>query len=108
MFTCGNCKGQHHYVETAKACYAGNTFTCNWLVQTAGQEWTDFEPIIRECGATAVVDERGFECESGHAHVNAETRDAEGWDYASDEEEARVRASYGHQSLLADGHLPVL
>jgi hypothetical protein len=105
MFTCGHCQRPHHYAATARACSQDRTFVCDWLVQLPGQEYTDFEPIIRECGATAVVTERGFECEAGHEHVNAETRDAEGWDYASDEEEAAVRAKYGYESRLPDGHV---
>lgn len=105
MFTCGHCQGQHHYADTARACAAGNTFRCDWLVQLPGQEYTDFEPIIRECGSTAITDERGFHCEAGHEHVEAEVRLAEGWDYASDEGEAAVRASYGHESRLPDGHV---
>lgn len=105
MFTCGNCQGQHHYAATARACYAGRAFTCDWLVEL----WlpTDDGParVIEECGATAVTDERGFHCEAGHDHVDLHVRLAEGWDYASDAGEAALRASYGHESRLPDGHL---
>lgn len=59
--------------------------------------------MIGECGASAAADDRGSHCEAGHDHVNAQARDAEGWDYAGDEQEAAVRAKYGHASVLPDG-----
>lgn len=105
MFTCGHCARSHHYADTGRACAAGNVFVCDWLVQLPGIEETDFQPRIVECGSSAIADERGFHCEAGHEHVNTETREAEGWDYASDEEEAAVRAKYGYESRLPSGHV---
>lgn len=105
MFTCGHCEGQHHYADTARACAQGRAFVCDWLVRVPGTEDTDYQDTTRGCGASAVTDDRGFHCEAGHDHVNLQTRLAEGWDYASDEQEARGRASHGFESLLPDGHV---
>ena len=105
MFTCGHCERQHHYADTARACSQGRTFVCDWLVELPGTEETDYQPRVVECGSTAISDERGFHCEAGHEHVELEVRLAEGWDYASDEQEAAGRAGYGYESRLPDGHL---
>jgi hypothetical protein len=104
MIICGNCEQRHAEVATVRACYAGDVFPCAWLVEDAYRDQDGFiERSLVECGAAAVGDERGWHCEAGHDHVNAETRAAEGWDYASDMEEAAGRAKYGHASVLADG-----
>jgi hypothetical protein len=70
--------------------------TCTWLVEF-GPEWVEVEWVdengevqcdgdlveggVRECGAPATFDARGFRCENGHEHVTAEARSAEGWSY---------------------------
>lgn len=101
---CGNCGNHHHAVETVRRCHNGETTPCDWLIDTRTYD-EDGQPIIVECGAASWVDERAWQCERGHEHVHTEVRLREGWDYASDEEEAAVRAKYGHESRLPDGHL---
>lgn len=108
MITCGHCGNTHRDVDTVRACSQGMTvLPCTWLVERhgfdddTGERWE----IIVDCGAAAVHDDRGFECEAGHSHVGADVAYAEGWDYASDEEEAYHRARYGHESRLPDGRL---
>lgn len=107
MIICGHCHGRHHQVDTVRACRDGRTFPCDWLVErhSFDDETGERHDFIVECGATAVTDDRGFHCEAGHEHVELEVRLAEGWDYASDEEEAAGRAGYGFESRLPDGHI---
>lgn len=95
MIICGNCGDRHQAVITVKACHAGNVLPCVWLVRRD----TEDGPQARECGAAAIVSDAGFWCEAGHAHVSAQVRDAEGWDYAEDDADAR--------RLLAAGRLAV-
>lgn len=106
---CGNCQGEHHRVDTVRACYDGRVHPCTWLVERHGfdDETGEAWERIEDCGASAVTDDRGFECEAGHSHVHADIAYAEGWDYASDEEEAAIRAKYGYESRLPDGHIYV-
>lgn len=104
MIICGNCGNRHFEVAMVKRCYAGEVVPCTWLIDTL-QYTEDGEKVIVECGAGAWDSDRAWQCERGHEHVHAEARFDEGWDYASDEEEAGVRASYGHESRLPDGHL---
>lgn len=106
MFTCGHCGRAHHYATTARLCATGvEVYPCTWLVEVPGDESTEWRPRIVECGSSSWSDERATQCEAGHEHVELQHRLAEGWDYASDEDEARLRASYGYESRLPDGHL---
>ncbi len=105
MIRCGHCKGTHREVATVKACGQGNVFACGWLVERPTGEWNDFRPEIVECGASAVEDERGFTCEAGHAHVDAQTRAAEGWDYAEDAGEAENLAKAGVEPFDMQGRV---
>lgn len=100
---CGNCHDRHHEVATVRACYAGTTWKCTWLVRAGHTE--DGDEIIRECGAasTELPDDRGYTCEAGHSHIYCEVRAAEGWDYASDAEEAQMMRRYGLDAVGPDG-----
>lgn len=91
--TCGNRSAhvggaavRHASVDSVRACFAGMAFLCSWLVRRGWNE--DGEEIIEDCGALAFETARGWHCEAGHAHVAAEVRHAEGWEYAHDEIEA--------------------
>lgn len=97
--------------------------TCGWLVEDntfpampeglTGEEaddWAEaaFEafvlgPVVRDCGAEVTFTERGWSCKAGHAHVYAEVRHNEGWDYAHDEIEAGLLARAGVDSVGMDG-----
>jgi hypothetical protein len=101
--TCAHCRTTHHSVEAVRACFAGATITsCTWLVQRGYDE--DGGEIILDCGAEAIVTDCGFECDAGHSHATAEVRDAEGWDYAEDRDEALALTKAGVFPVQMDGH----
>jgi hypothetical protein len=58
-------------------------------------EWLEEQTYTADCGAEAIYDDRGFTCNAGHSHVMAEIRNAEGWDYAEDADEASRLAKTG-------------
>ena len=98
--TCGKCRQTHTSVAVVKACFAGAEIApCAWLVERVvggyyveydGQDdWIEAYTSVEDCGAEAIYTDRGFECAAGHAHVTAEVRWQEGWDYAEDAEEAK-------------------
>lgn len=97
--TCGNCGNTHFAVATVRDCFAGTTWPCTWLVEV----WREGECYPQECGAASWENERGYECEAGHSHVYAEVRDREGWDYASDAEEAEMMRRNGLDAVGPDG-----
>lgn len=101
---CGHCQKRHRCVALVKACAAGELFACNWLVFDQGEDG----PFTRDCGADAwyTHDGRGWECDRGHSHVDAETRAAQGWDYADGPVEARRLAEAGVFPMLMDGTGP--
>jgi hypothetical protein len=90
--TCGHCGESHHAVTTVRDCHAGITFPCSTHVV----RYTEDGPESAECGAASWADRRGHSCEAGHSHVYAQVRIMEeGWDYASDAQEANVLRAYG-------------
>jgi len=100
--TCGKCKELHHSAAAVRACYAGATIApCNWLVERftpgeyVGDDWLEEVTREEDCGAEAIYDDRGFTCDAGHSHVRAEIRNAEGWEYAEDADEALLLAKAG-------------
>jgi hypothetical protein len=97
--TCGNCQGTHHSVEAVRRCHAGTAWACTWLLE----RWGEDGMYVVECGALSWEDERGYGCEAGHTHVYAEVRHAEGWDYASDAEEADIMRKNGLDAVGPDG-----
>lgn len=105
--TCGKCKRHHATIEAVKACYAGELFTCDWLVERHLQvdeyEW-DPEPTILPCGAEAWSTPTGHTCASGHEHVNLESQARLGLAYSDDRDEALVLAAAGVTALQPDGH----
>lgn len=111
---CGHCGKTHDRVDAVRACAAGTLTTCPWLVDVP-RHWvvideetgeTDYvDATTRECGAEAVITERGWCCAVGHEHVNAETRRAEGWDWAEEYDEALALAAAGVEPRTIDGHL---
>lgn len=101
---CGHCQGRHDSVDAVRACAAGSEiWPCTWLVRVGLDE--DGGHIIRECGAESweMPAGRGYECAAGHSHVSMEARWAEGWDYASDAEEATVMRKNGIDAVGPDG-----
>ena len=110
MAICGYCKKPHQYAKSISACYRGDLFECDWLVNRVGGwmseegEYESYDEVVL-CGAEAIVDSRGFECANGHSHVYAEIRSAEGWDYAGDGQEAArlTKAGVQPRDLVSGG-----
>jgi hypothetical protein len=99
---CGHCKGTHATVDVVRVCSTGAEFwPCSWLIVVGRDE--DGEEIIRECGAESWDDDRGWQCAAGHSHVRDEVRVREGWDYASDAEEAFHLRRNGIDAVGPDG-----
>lgn len=107
LIRCGNCQEPHRSVEAIKACHGGATIlACGWLVATFRSFGEDeVWPDTVECGAEAILTERGYSCAAGHEHVTMEARHAEGWDYAEDYDEAKALAFAGVEPLTMSGHL---
>jgi hypothetical protein len=92
----------HHTVEGVRRCHNGTGFPCGWLMDSTDDEGG---MIVVSCQAIAWDTGTGFECEAGHSHVNAETRAAEGWDYASDRDEAEALAKAGVEPYEMSGRV---
>lgn len=104
---CGN-RNLHGKVETyhadvaaVKACFLGDG-VCTWVV-SVGHHPEDGDELLLECGYALHVTDRGWTCDGGHEHVTAEVRQAEGWDYASDEEEATQLRKHGVDAVAMNG-----
>ncbi len=80
-----------------KECY-GQVTLCRTQFDAGRDE--DGEAIIAECFGEVTDTERGWTCTHGHEYVAADVRWAEGWDYASDEEEATQLRKYGTDAVL--------
>lgn len=99
---CGNCGGTHYSVDAVRRCHSSETWRCDWHVEDENEDG----PFSRACRALAWETPDGWECEAGHAHVSAEHREAQGWDYAEDAEEARRLAKVGVMPMKMDGSGP--
>lgn len=100
---CGRCSQAHRSVKSVRLCYTGIAiWPCWWEIDTRRYD-EDGAPIIETCGADAQETDRGWGCTAGHEHVSAEIRAAEGWDYADDEDEARLLRSHGVDAVAMNG-----
>lgn len=63
-------------------------FPCGWLVDVGCEDGSWIVP----CGNVAVGTARGWECYGGHAHVTAEARFEEGWDYVDADDVEAMRS----------------
>ena len=108
---CGNRKGHesgvpeyHRTIEGVKRCHQGTAAPCDWMVATVD---CDGGPCVVSCyvltGAMSWDTDRGWECESGHEHVNTEVRHAEGWDYAENDGDVKALALGGLMPVGMDG-----
>jgi hypothetical protein len=99
MFIHTKCGQRHDQIAVARLCERGETTPCTWMI-----EYTiEGERYVRDCGAPAWETARGWECQDGHGHVYAEIRDAEGWDYAADSDEAGLLAGAGVDPVAMNG-----
>lgn len=106
----GQDKHSHRTVEEVHACYRAKhdvakgieVWACGWLMEG---RYDDGSKFTYPCEApTRYVGGRGsFECAAGHDHVPAEVRYEQGWDYASDEEEAHYLRSHGIDAVAMNG-----
>ncbi len=102
----------HRDVATARACWqaardekAGiQVWPCTWLLEG---RYDDGSAFTYECGLpsrfTPQHGEGSYACDGGHDHVPAEVREAQGWDYAADEDEAALLARAGVRPVQMDG-----
>lgn len=89
----GGTKHTHVTVEAVKRHYLdpANTGVCGDLYMGSYLDADGFaESAVMECQGLRWITPRGSECEFGHEHTDAETRDREGWDYAEDAFDAAV------------------
>jgi hypothetical protein len=110
---CGSCGSYHRYVIQVRACYGvlpEGTFPCSWLTEAllaTGDPDEPYYPGIVECGAPAHLraDGTGYDCEAGHEHTTAEARQAQGWEYCSDTDEAKQLARVGVEPRTMTGQI---
>jgi hypothetical protein len=126
---CGSCKGRHATTAQVFACYVAaglveGWFLCTWMVRHSerctdrGIYTDDGEFImcgacedggyqVEDCGAPArlLEDGTGFECMAGHSHIDAEARQAQGWEYAEDRYEAKRLVMAGVEPRTMDGKI---
>lgn len=102
MFTCADNDHSHAKAEVARRCQAGETWPCHWLVELPVTE-DGFTPVTECNGATWETPDGGWECEWGHSHTPDWVRAQQGWNYASDPEEARLLARAGVWPVAMDG-----
>jgi hypothetical protein len=113
--TCGNhpeaaTEVKHLSVEAVRQCHLNpETFACTRLIERTnlieapeGETWEPYTSIV-ECGALAWPTDRGWECDAGHDHVDAQTRQQEGWDYAHDGQEAAQLRKQGVGAVAMNG-----
>jgi len=96
---CGSCRSRHLTRDEVLRCYVAagrikDVWPCSWLVEGPIPTGDPDEPYyqgIYECGAPSRMraDGTGYDCDDGHEHTDAEARQAQGWDYAADDDEAR-------------------
>lgn len=101
-FKCGKCKESHDLAAEGRACYAGDLFTCHWMIEIPTEDGL----AIVDCGAWAIATDRGFSCRAGHSHVNAETAWREGWGYADGPYDAKSMMMAGVFPMKMDGSGP--
>jgi hypothetical protein len=102
----------HERVEQVRVCFEAahdeargiEVWPCSWLLEG---RYDDGSIFTFECGQpTRFTPERGdgaYECLAGHDHVPAWVRDAQGWDYAEDPDEAKQLAQAGTRPVQLDG-----
>jgi hypothetical protein len=110
----GQCPGWHETAEAVRRCYVAagridGLWTCGWQFEGAIATGDPDEPYYRgilECDAPARerADGSGYDCEAGHEHTYAEARQAQGWDYA-DEDEAAGLAKAGVEPRTMTGQV---
>ena len=103
---CGKCKLPHSYVAQVRHCYGLPDLTvwpCSWLMEGRDEDGVTYY----DCGARTRfrADGTGYDCDLGHEHTYAEAREAQGWDYAEDAEEAKRLARVGVAAREMDGHV---
>jgi hypothetical protein len=87
----------HDTADIARARQDGATIAaCTWLVERRYLDCDDLPAtVIEECGAEAAYTDHQFWCAAGHEHTDAETRLADGWDYAEDAYDSAVITAGG-------------
>jgi hypothetical protein len=110
---CGSCRSRHLTKEQVLSCYveAGKIegmWLCGWqykgLIATGDPDEPYYEGIL-ECDAPARMraDGTGYDCLRGHEHTTAEARQAQGWEYCEDDDEAKQLARAGVEPRTMTG-----
>jgi hypothetical protein len=86
------------------------TWPCDWLTRGTRPTGDPDEPYyegIFECGAPSRMrpDGTGYDCEAGHEHTYAQARQAAGWEYAEDDDEAGRLAKLGVEPRTITGQV---
>lgn len=102
----------HRTVAGVRGCFAAarderagaEVWPCSWLLEG---RYDDGSAYAFECGLpTRLTPERGegsYACDGDHDHVPAWVREAQGWDYAEDAEEALRLRRHGVQAVAMNG-----
>jgi hypothetical protein len=112
---CGAGDHRHATAYQVLCCYVAaglidGAWPCGWLYEGPVPTGDPDEPYYRgiiECPAPARMraDGTGYECLAGHEHTYAEARQAAGWDYAEDDEEAERMSRYGVEPRTMRGQV---
>lgn len=112
---CGSCRSRHVTADQVLRCYVAkglikDTWPCGWqyegLIATGDPDEPFYRGIV-ECDAPARLraDGTGYGCLVGHEHTYAEARQAQGWDYAEDDDEAKNLAKAGVEPRTMTGQV---
>jgi hypothetical protein len=112
---CGSCRSRHLTTADVLACYVAkglitDMWSCGWQYEGAIATGDPDEPWylgIIECDAPAQLraDGTGYDCLAGHEHTYAEARQAQGWEYCEDDDEAGRLAKLGVEPRTMTGQV---
>jgi hypothetical protein len=109
------CHGSHATREDVYRCWVAagriaGLWSCGWQYEGAVATGDPDEPYYRgilECDAPTRMyqDGTGYSCTDGHDHTFAEARQAQGWDYCEDSDEATQLARAGVEPRTMTGQI---
>lgn len=102
----------HQVVAEVRSCYQAahdeardiEVWPCGWILEGRYGDGSRFSyPCTAPARLTPDRGEGCYACDNGHDFIPPQIRQAEGWDYAADLDEARGLRTYGIMPVGMDG-----